>query len=76
MKRSTLNGTAPVPSEAIESLAKNNGKSKSHDESPDLNVILAALLGWHHSRTPEEKREDRDQSGAVAGRAAASRPRP
>ena len=43
MKRSTLNGAAASPNEAIASLPKNNGKSKSHDESLDLNVILAAL---------------------------------
>jgi len=43
MKRSNLNGAAPAPNEAIASLPKNNGKSKSHDESLDLNVILAAL---------------------------------
>jgi HAMP domain-containing protein/CheY-like chemotaxis protein/signal transduction histidine kinase len=43
MKRSTLNGTAPAPNEAIASLPKNNGKPKSNDEALDLNVILAAL---------------------------------
>ncbi|PYX73510.1 MAG: hybrid sensor histidine kinase/response regulator [Acidobacteria bacterium] len=43
MKRSTLNGTAPAPNEAIASLPKNNGKPKSPDDSLDLNVILAAL---------------------------------
>ena len=43
MKRSTLNGTAPAPNEAIASLPKNNGKPKSPDESLNLNVILAAL---------------------------------
>jgi HAMP domain-containing protein/CheY-like chemotaxis protein/signal transduction histidine kinase len=43
MKRSTLNEAAPPPNEAIASLPKNNGKPKSHDESLDLNVILAAL---------------------------------
>ncbi len=43
MKRSTLNGAAPAPNEAIASLPKNNGKSKSPDESLDLDVILAAL---------------------------------
>jgi HAMP domain-containing protein/CheY-like chemotaxis protein/putative methionine-R-sulfoxide reductase with GAF domain len=43
MKRSTLNEAASAPNEPIASLPKNNGKPKSHDESLDLNVILAAL---------------------------------
>src|ERR1700741_1706219 len=42
MKRSTLNG-AELPNEAVASLPKTNGNPKSHDESLDLNVILAAL---------------------------------
>jgi len=43
MKRSSANEMAPTASEAITSLSKNNGKSKAHDESIDLNIILASL---------------------------------
>jgi HAMP domain-containing protein/CheY-like chemotaxis protein/signal transduction histidine kinase len=43
MKRSTLNGAAPAPTDATAPLPKSNGKPKSPDESLDLNVILAAL---------------------------------
>ena len=54
MKRSTLNETAPAPNEPIASLPKNNGRSKSHDESLDLNVILAALQNMLITNLPDK----------------------
>ncbi len=43
MKRSILNELASNPPENVGSLPKNNGKSKTSDESLDLTVILTSL---------------------------------
>jgi len=43
MKRSSANEVMPNSSEAVTSLPKNNGKSKTHDEPFDLAVILSSL---------------------------------
>ena len=43
MKRTTVNEIADNAGEAIPGLPKNNGKSKPHDDSLDLAVILSSL---------------------------------
>ena len=43
MKKATFNQVTPSPNEAMAALPKSNGNSKTHDESIDLNVILASL---------------------------------
>jgi HAMP domain-containing protein/CheY-like chemotaxis protein/signal transduction histidine kinase len=43
MKRSSINELSPNSGDAMPSLPKDNGKSKTHDESLDLAVILSSL---------------------------------
>jgi HAMP domain-containing protein/CheY-like chemotaxis protein/signal transduction histidine kinase len=43
MKRSPINDLPPNSGDAMASLPKNNGKSKTHDNSLDLAVILSSL---------------------------------